>query len=356
MKAQLERFMERLPRSCDAAVIVGGANRRYLTGFSSSAGTLFITREAAYCIVDGRYIEAAEQTVRGCSILLEEDLDQQLRDLVERHGVKTVGIEADTLSLSRALRWQRTLLPARLLLDSGVDSCLKALRAVKSEEELKAICQAQSIADEAFYNMLNYVHPGAKELDLAIVLGEYAALHGCEKRSFGMIFTSGVKTSLPHGAPPDRCLEKGDLVMVDMGCMVNGYSSDMTRTFAVGEAGSRQREIYKIVQEAQERAVACIRPGALCREVDRAARDHIAEAGYGGYFGHNLGHSIGLEVHEDPRFSPQCETPLTAGNVISVEPGIYLPGRFGVRIEDLAVVTTKGCELISGVPRDLMIV
>lgn len=352
----MECFMERMPESCDAAIVINGANRRYLTGFSSSEGTLFITRQSAYCIVDGRYIEAAEQKIKGCGILLEEDLDQQLRDLIERHRVHTVGIEVNSISLARARHLQKALLPAQVLFDPYTDECLKEMRAVKTEYELNAIRQAQAIADETFLNMLNFVHPGAKELELAIVLGEYAARHGCEKRSFSMIVTSGTKTSLPHGAPLDRDLEKGDLVMVDMGCMVDGYSCDMTRTFAVCSIGKRQGEIYEIVRKAQDKAVKLIHPGVRCCEVDAAARDEIANQGYGEYFGHNLGHSIGLEVHEDPRFAPWYQAPLKEGNVISVEPGIYLPNQFGVRIEDLAVITGDGCELLSKVSRELIIV
>ena len=356
MRARIEYFQEHMPETCDAVIITNGSNRSYLTGFSSSAGTLFMTRRESWFIVDGRYIEAARQKVSGSRVCLEEDLDRQLKELVQRHCVKTIGIEADSLNVGRALHWQEILLPAKVMFGREVQMCLEQLRSVKSAEELAAIRRAQEIADQAFMNMLNFVRPGVHELDLAIILGEFTARHGCEKRSFHMIFTSGAKTSLPHGAPPDRCLEAGDFVMVDMGCMIDGYSCDITRTFAVRSADEEQRRIYEIVRQAQERAIDAIRPGVLCSRVDAAARGYIEREGFGPYFNHNLGHSIGLDVHENPRFAPWCHVPLKVGHVISVEPGIYLPGRFGVRIEDLAHVTEHSCELFSGISRGLIIV
>lgn len=351
----LSTFMERLPEAVDAMIVRDQANRKYLTGFLSTAGTLFITHEAAYMIVDGRYYEAAKRTVKNCGVILEDNLDVQLRKLAARHGVRTIAVEPSRLPMAQALHLQKSLAPVQVIFDAGAENCLKGCREIKTPCELQAISAAQNIAAAAFEHMLYFARPGVQELELAAELGTFAARHGCQRRAFSMIFTSGVKTALPHGAPPDRALMYGDLVMVDMSCMVDGFFSDMTRTFCVGAADEEKQRMYRVVYEAQQRAVRAVRPGVVCSDVDAVSRRVIGEAGFGAHYPHGLGHGIGAETHESPRFAPGDGTILQPGHVLSVEPGIYLPGRFGIRIEDLVVVTARGCEMISRAPGELLV-
>lgn len=352
----LRIFMEQLPAETDAMIVRDQANRKYLTGFLSTAGTLFITHSASYFIIDGRYFEAAKQAVSTCRVLLEEHLDEQLRELIQLHNVRTVSLEISRIPLEQALHFQKSLAPARVVFDGAAEESLRRCREIKTAEEIRAIRAAQHIAVSAFEHMLTFARAGVPELELAAELGTFAARHGCQRRAFSMIFTSGSKTALPHGAPPDRSLSYGDIVMVDMSCMVDGFFSDMTRTFCVGHADEEKQEVYRIVYRAQQEAIRAIRPGVACRDIDAVSRRVISDAGYGEYYPHGLGHGIGAETHEFPRFASSCGTLLRPGHVLSVEPGIYLPGRFGVRIEDLMFVTSDGCEMISQAPSEIPVV
>lgn len=352
----LRKFMECLPQETDAVILRDQANRKYLTGFLSTAGTLFVTHDAAYFIIDGRYYEAAKNAVPFCDVILEDDLNEQLRCLAARHNVHAVELETNRIPLAQALELQKALEPVKVVFSTNAQECLKKCREIKTQQEINAIRAAQHVAVSAFEHMLMFARAGVPELELAAELGTFAARHGCQRRAFSMIFTSGEKTALPHGAPPDRTLSYGDIVMVDMSCMIDGFFSDMTRTFCVGKADEEKEKIYKIVYEAQQNAIRAIRPGVICRDVDTASREVISKAGYGSYYPHGLGHGIGAETHEFPRFSQNCDTVLEPGHVLSVEPGIYLPRRFGVRIEDLMFVTPDGCEMISQASEELIVV
>lgn len=351
--------MERLARlqremSCQAAIVLSGINRFYLTGFASSAGTLVVTKERCFFIVDSRYIQAAQERVQGCEVLLEDDCGQ-LSELLQSMGVETAAYETNYISVERAARLRREIAPVALEDTPNLGNLLLQMRRHKDKYELECLRNAQQITDEAFQVLLEKIRPGVSELDLMMCLGEEMARRGCEKRSFNMIFTSGDRTALPHGDPAIRKVEYGDFVMMDVGAMIGGYAADMTRTVAIGNVTDEQRQVYQIVLEAQKRAIDSIRPGIPCKEVDRVAREYIGSQGYGACFGHGLGHSLGLEIHEDPRFNPVCEDPLEEGVVITVEPGIYLPGKFGVRIEDMVVVTKSGCEDLTHSPKELIV-
>ena len=351
----IERLLEALDSQIDAALIVSDANRFYFTGFPSSAGTLLITREQSYFIVDFRYIEIAKKTIQNCEVILQGNLTEQLNELLDRHQVRTLGIEAATLSLAAYQRFAGTL-KTQVLADSRLSDAIEAIRAIKTKEEQDALRSAQIMTDRAFSFIINHIHPGVTEQDIILNMGAFMERLGSEGRSFDFIAISGPKTSLPHGKAGTRVIERGDFVTMDFGCKVNGYLSDMTRTVAVGEVSTHQAEVYEIVRQAQEKAFACIRPGAICNQVDAAARDYIASKGYGEYFGHGLGHSLGVEIHENPRFNQTCEYELRPGNVLTVEPGIYLPGQFGVRIEDMMLVTPDGYEDFTQSPKNLIIV
>lgn len=351
----IDRLLSAMDAQTDAALIVSEANRFYFTGFHSTAGTLLITRRQSYFIVDFRYIESARKSISHCEVILQGDLTAQLNELLRRHQVRTLGVEAATLPLAAYQRFAATL-DTQVLSDTRLSDAIEAIRAVKTREELDALRSAQIMTDRAFSFIVNHIHPGVTEQDIILNMGAFMERLGSEGRSFDFIAVSGPKTSLPHGKAGTRVIERGDFVTMDFGCKVNGYLSDMTRTVAVGEVSTRQAEVYQIVLEAQEKAFARIRPGAVCSEVDAAARDHIAAKGYGAYFGHGLGHSLGVEIHENPRFSQTCDYRLRPGNVLTVEPGIYLPGEFGVRIEDMMAVTEQGYENFTHSPKQLMVI
>ena len=351
--------MDRLTRlqaemTCEAAVVRSGINRFYLTGFSSSAGTILITKSQSFFLVDSRYIQAAKEQVKNCLVILEKDRGT-LPGLLQEQGIREIAFETNYLSVEAAAELQQTVSPATLLYSNDFGRQLLRMRRQKDQRELECLRAAQAITDRAFQALLGQIKPGVSELDLMMFLGEEMARLGCEKRSFNMIFTSGGRTALPHGDPEIRRLEYGDFVMMDVGAMVGGYAADMTRTVAVGSVTQEQRKVYEIVLEAQKRAIEAVAPGKICREVDAVARSYIRDMGYGGYFGHGLGHSLGLEIHEDPRFNQECETRLEENMVITVEPGIYLPGKFGVRIEDMVAVTKNGCEDFTQSPKELII-
>ena len=351
--------MDRIARvqaemTCQAAVVVSGVNRFYLTGFSSSAGTVFITKRQSFLLVDSRYIQAAKEQVQNCQVLLEENGGQLFR-LLQELRVKELAFESNYLSVDAAEELQKKIAPVVLKKTGEFGRLLLKMRSQKDEQELACLRAAQKITDKAFQALLGRIQPGASELDLMMFLGEEMARQGCEKRSFNMIFTSGDRTALPHGDPELRRVEYGDFIMMDVGAMVGGYAADMTRTVAVGAVTEEQRKVYNIVLEAQKRAIHAVAPGKICKEVDAIARNYIRDQGYGGCFGHGLGHSLGLEIHEDPRFNPVCNTKLEANMVITVEPGIYLPGKFGVRIEDMVAVTESGVENLTKSPKELII-
>lgn len=353
MNDRIERLAGALPQGLDGALVCSDVGRAYLTGMRSSAGTLLVLRDAAYFIIDFRYIEKARATVRGCEVLLQEKLYDQLNRLLERHGVKRLGTESGYMTLGEYLDCKERL-SVELTMDREVSRVLAHMRMRKTPEEMDCIRAAQGITEEAFRHILGYIRPGVPERDIARELRDFADRRGSEGPSFDYIVVSGKNSSMPHGVPSEKPVEKGDFVTMDFGCIVGGYCSDMTRTVAVGQCGGEMREVYDTVLRAQEAAIAAVRPGAVCKAVDAAARDLI-NRGYEGRFGHGTGHSVGLEIHESPAFNTRDETVCAEGMVMTVEPGIYLEGRFGVRIEDMVLVTGDGCENLTAAPKELIV-
>jgi len=346
--------MQSLPAEIDGALITSDFNRRYYTGFESSAGAVLATREGSYFLTDSRYAEAAGRVVRSCAVILQERLYEQLGELISKHRLKCVAVEDKKTSL-RTFREQEQRLRVCLSGDKTLSDAIARQRSVKTPEELEAIGAAQKLADDTFTHILEYIKPGRTEREIALEMEFHSRKSGSEGEAFSFIVVSGENSSLPHGNPSDKAVEAGDFITMDFGCIVDGYRSDMTRTVAVGRVGEEQRRVYDTVLRAQLAALEAVRAGVVCRDVDRTARDIIAAAGYGEYFGHGLGHSLGLEIHEEPRFNTVCETLLEPGMVLSVEPGIYLPGRFGVRIEDIVAVTAEGCGNFARSTKDLLI-
>ena len=341
---------------CEALLVTSEANRFYLTGFESSAGSVLLTKERAVFLIDFRYFEKAQKTVISCEVVLCEDRTAQVKALCRDQGVTTLYLETETVSIREYQQWQDALDFLTVSSDGAMDRQLRDLRSVKSPDELDHIREAQRLTDETFDYILPRIQPGRTERDVMLDMEFYMRKLGSEGVSFDFIVVSGKNSSLPHGVPTDKAIERGDFLTMDFGAVVDGYHSDMTRTVAIGEVTDEQRRIYEIVRQAQEMAITAVKPGAVCRDIDKIARDHIYAAGYEGCFGHGLGHSVGVEIHEWPNFNSRCDTILKPGVVMTVEPGIYLPDRYGVRIEDMVFVTEIGCEDITKSPKELIVV
>lgn len=335
-------------KKLDAVLISKPANRRYFSGFSGSAGMLVITGKNQHILTDFRYIEQAKnQAVNYKIVKLESSLEfyGNLDKLLIEEGVgrrSKIGFEGDYVTFD-AYKKLTGSLPDNEFVSLFLDSS----RMVKDKEELLLIKEAVSIADKAFSQVLACIKPGISEVDIALEVEYSMRKLGSEKPAFNTIIASGTRGSLPHGQASAKVLEKGDLVTLDFGAVYQGYHSDITRTVCVGKADIKQREIYDIVLTAQLKGLEAVQAGKTGQEVDAAAREVIEKAGYGKYFGHGLGHSVGLAVHESPSLSPKTQTKLEAGMTVTVEPGIYIPGWGGVRIEDLVVVLPGGREILT---------
>ncbi len=356
MNTRIEQLNALLAGKADCALVTDDLNRRYLTGMKSSAGYVLVFPEEAYLIIDSRYIERAREVVKDCIVLEQEpQVLRQLGDLMHRHGAGTCALESMTLTLQRAALFTR-IEGVEMLTNSLLSQALYDLRTVKSAEELSKIEAAQQLAEDALDALLQKLHAGMTERDVALELDFHMRRHGAEDLSFETIALTGAHTSMPHGVPDDRVIRQGDFVLMDFGAVVDGYHSDMTRTVCVGEPTEEMREVYGIVRTAQDAARAAAKPGISGADLDEVARAVIRDAGYGDAFGHSLGHGVGLEIHEFPVASPQRKTLMAPGNVVTIEPGIYLPGKFGVRIEDFVVITEDGCRTLTGIPNRLVCV
>ena len=351
----VQRLMEQLPAGADAALVVSTHNRRYLTGFPSSAGVVLVTRDSALFLTDFRYIEAARRVVKGMECVEYDSLSQTLSSLAGQHNLRCILTEDEGMSVAEYGRFSR-MLPGVELRGGVLDGLLGALRLVKSPEELAKIRQAQALTEYGFDHILPFIRPGRTEREVALELEFLIRRQGAEGVAFDFIVVSGANSSLPHGVPGDKVIENGDFVTMDFGARVDGWHSDMTRTVSVGGCSQEQRRVYDTVLKAQLAALSVLRAGLRCTDGDAAARSVIEQAGYGAYFGHATGHGVGVEIHEEPRLSPRSgEETLCAGSVVTVEPGIYLPGRFGVRIEDMASITENGCENLTKSPKELIV-
>ncbi len=362
MKSAVERFWEAVPeqvegKPVDGAILTSAANCRYLSGFPSSSRLVILTREQAYFLTDFRYGEAARKKVRDCQVVVFQRREQSVKEILRRHGLKTVLFERETIPLVEAetlggLCREEGIAP---IFDNTLDKTMESIRAIKTPEEIDKIRAAQAITDEAFSHILPFLREGVTEREIALEIEFFMRKQGAERIAFDLIVVSGENGSQCHGVPTDKPLRRGDFITMDTGAVCDGYHSDMTRTVALGEVSEEQRQVYDTVLRAQLAAIDTVRAGVHCHIVDRAARSIIEEK-YPKAFGHGLGHSVGLEIHENPRFSPACEDIAQPGMVITVEPGIYLEGRFGVRIEDMILVTENGCENLTHSPKELLIV
>ena len=344
-----------IEKNLDAILITDEKNQRYATGFAFTDGFVLVTREKAWLLTDSRYIEAAGNTVDGCITVQMFDREHSRLSLIQaalkEAGVERLGAEEEKLSFADYRRYEE-LLGLEL---TPAQSILSELRAAKSREEFGFMQEAQNIAELALADVLKIIKPGVSERDIAAEITYRLLKHGAEGNSFDPIAVTGKNSSMPHGVPGDTLVREGDFVTMDFGCLKHGYCSDMTRTVAVGYATDEMKKVYDTVLRAQLAGIAKAKAGVRGCDIDAAARQVIEDAGYGQYFGHSFGHSLGLDIHEAPNVSPSCETVMPVGAVISAEPGIYIPGSFGVRIEDALYLTEDGCINLTHADKSLII-
>lgn len=340
---RFERLFELLPDNVESVLITSDINRRYFTGMKSSAGTVLAFRNKAYLLIDFRYIEKARETVKTAEVIETKELYKEISALLRQEGVKNLAIEAMDVTVSRLNVMKKHLKCVDIIETDVLSNSINKLRMIKDEEEMEYIRKAQEIAESAFDDILDFIKEGVTEREIALELDRLMLEKGAEGISFDTIALAGENTSMPHGVPSDKKVKKGEFVLMDFGAVYNGYHSDMTRTVCVGTPDEEMERIYNIVLTAQEKAIAAAKAGISGKELDGIARRHICDAGYGEYFGHSLGHGVGLEIHEQPNAAPSYEKNLEKGAVITIEPGIYIAGKFGVRIEDFVILTENGC-------------
>lgn len=332
-----------LKEKSEAVLIMSEENVRYFTSFSSTNGYLVVTKETSFFLTDSRYIEAAKKTITTCDEICEiKSVEKTLAPLFDTLGIKKVYLEQSRVTLSVLSLLQKFMPFAQFVGDSTLDGEINSQRSVKTKEEADKIQKAQSIAEKAFDSILTFIKPGMTEREVSLELDYTMLRMGAQALSFETIVVSGANGSMPHGVPGNKKIENGDFITMDFGAVFDGYHSDMTRTVAVGSVSDKQALVYNKVLEAQKAGLSKIKAGTPCKEVDEVARNIINEAGFGEYFGHGFGHGVGIEIHEYPNQSPSSSAVLKAGNVVTAEPGIYIPGEFGVRIEDMVLVNEGG--------------
>ncbi|MGN0612371.1 MAG: M24 family metallopeptidase [Porcipelethomonas sp.] len=345
----------KFPENADAVMITSDVNRRYFTGMKSSAGLILAFPEKAYFIIDFRYIEKARKTVSDCEVIEQNNLNEQISGLMKKHNAKSIAVESKAMTISTLELFRQKLPDCSFIATDELSNEIYRLRTVKSEDELEKIEKAQRIAETAFDEVLNFIRPGVTEREIALKLDSLMLYGGAEELSFETIALTGANTSMPHGVPGNAMVKEGDFVLMDFGAVYDGYHSDMTRTICVGSPTEEMEKVYNIVLEAQLAALGSVKSGITGSQLDNTARQIITEKGYGDAFGHSLGHGVGMEIHEYPNASSKSVTVFRENMVVTVEPGIYLPDKFGVRIEDFVVVTENSCRNLTKCPKKMII-
>jgi Xaa-Pro aminopeptidase len=334
----------------EALIITQPENRRYLSGFTGSAGVLVIDEAQASMLTDFRYYEQVRQQAPMCALVeVTGAAHAALAELVRQRGYRTLAFERHAVTVQTYDRWREAL--GEAVAWRPTENVVEGLRAVKDDDEIAAITAAVRLADEAMAHIMEWIRPGLTEREVAWELEVTMRTRGAERLSFPTIVASGPQGAMAHAVTGEREIQLGDPVVIDMGCVVDGYCSDLTRSFCVGRADARYREVWEKVLEAQLAAEEGIHAGMSGVEADAIARRILYAAGYEGQFGHGLGHGVGLAIHEEPRASFLAEGDLPAGSVLTVEPGVYIPGWGGVRIEDMVVVEESGCRVLTAVEK-----
>ena len=348
-----DRLLSLLPSDVDAMLITNTKNQYYLTGFDFCDGFVLVTRRESYLLTDFRYIEAAKEETSPEFIVMTMNgpRKEMFRDLLSSNQVSKIAFEEDSLPYVLKKRYEE-MLEGFTLFPSG--NVLGKMRIIKDQDEIDKMIKAQRIAEAAFDHILGFINPERTEVEIALELEFFMRSHGAKSVSFDTIAVSGSASSRPHGVPRDVKLEQGFLTM-DFGALYKGYCSDMTRTVAVGKCTDEMKKVYNTVLEAQLAALDAYAIGKTGKEIDKVARDIINAAGYEGCFGHGLGHGVGMDIHEAPGVSAGALTPFEQGHVVTCEPGIYLEGKFGVRIEDMVVFGESGPYDITLAPKELII-
>ncbi|MBW2559571.1 MAG: aminopeptidase P family protein [Deltaproteobacteria bacterium] len=351
LDGRVRRVRSMLPGfDVEGMLLFGEANIRYLTGFTGSDGTLFAGTERSVLLVDGRYTTQAKGEASGCDIIEFTDRAEGVAGLLSDLGLQRVGVESPAITLDSYLTLQGRI---KNVLFKPLSGEIERIRMIKDTGEAALLREAAEMAARALTETLEHIGPGIAERDVAAILEMKMRQAGGERPSFETIVASGSNSALPHATPGPREIQDGDFVTIDYGTVCRGYHSDETCTFAVGGITEKQTTVYAVVKGAHDKAIDAVRAGVSCRDIDAIARGHIDDAGYGGYFSHGTGHGVGLAVHEPPRLSGRAEDVLEEGMVITVEPGIYIPGLWGVRIEDTVMVEKDGCEILTKMSKDL---
>ena len=350
---QIEKVRELLEKlNTDAALVTSDANRFYLSGFYGTAGYLLITKQSAYLITDSRYTSQAAIQAKDFEVICKAETDfSPVFAAAERENIKSIAYEDTEISVYLFSVLKKAL-PDTEFLPLGQQ--LSELRRFKSTDEVKKIKAALHLAESAFTHVLSKLHVGMKECEAAAEIENYMRRGGALKPSFDTICASGAYSAMPHHTASDKPLKKGDFLVMDYGCVLDGYCSDITRTVVIGKASERQREVYSAVLGAQREAERFIAPGKLAADIDKTARNVIAAAGFGKHFTHSLGHGVGIKIHESPTLSPSSKATLKAGDIVTIEPGIYIDGFGGVRIEDMAYIGNADAEILTTLPRELI--
>jgi len=350
----LPQIAAKLPDYHIDAMLVSSEPGEFYAVDLHGEGYAIVAPAAARYITDSRYIEVANETVQGAEVCMVDagrNYTALLNEFIDAHGIKKLGIEDNYMSLGQYDMLKKEL-HAELVYAGGL---VTGLRAGKDEEELSRMVEAQRITDEAFAEILKFIRPGVTEAEIAAKLVYEMLSRGAQKVSFDPIVASGPNGSKPHAIPGMRKVQTGEFITMDFGCMYKGYCSDMTRTVALGEIDDDKRKVYDTVLKAQLTAISISKAGVPGKEIHAAAAQVIADAGYGRFFGHGYGHSVGIEIHESPNANTRDATPMPVGAMVSAEPGIYIPGQFGVRIEDVVRMEEGGCLDITHSPKELII-
>jgi Xaa-Pro aminopeptidase len=338
----------------DALIVTSASNRSYLSGFTGSSGVLLITKSDAVLITDFRYNDQAAEQAEGYRIVMHSaPIPEEVAKLAKELSIKKLGFEQDDVTYSTYRTYDNQLKSANSEL-IPVSGLVEKLRLIKDASEIKIVKDAASIADAAFSHIIQFMRPGLTEREVSNELEFFMRKQGAVSSSFDIIVASGYRSALPHGVASDKRIEKGELVTLDFGAYYKGYCSDITRTVAIGDVSNELKEIYDIVYEAQMLGMNGIKPGLTGKEADALTRDYIASKGYGDYFGHSTGHGIGMDVHEGPALSFKSDTVLEPGMLVTVEPGIYVSGLGGVRIEDDVLITEDGNESLTHSTKSLL--
>ncbi len=351
----MEKYLTLLNGEVDGLLLTSRYSRHYSAEFDIAEGVAIVSKKGCRYFTDSRYIESAENGIQGYDVLVVDQQNgyiKRLTDAINDFGITTLGYEEEFLTAGELASYQEKL-PVRF---APYSKQIDSFRGVKEEWELERMRKAQEITDKAFTEVLGRIHEGMTELELQAELIYCLYKNGAMGLSFDPIVVSGPNTSMPHGVAGERKIQAGDFVTMDFGVLYQGYCSDMTRTVAVGYATEEMKKVYETVAAAQLAGIAVTKAGAIGADIDGAARKVITDAGYGEYFGHGYGHSLGLQIHESPSPNAGNKNPMPAGAVCSAEPGIYLPGKFGVRIEDVTVLKEGGCEILTKSPKNLIIV